>query len=54
MLLLMDGHLYIPSFLGVFLKKSLKRSFSEIPTIFLTPYLEFDQRPHGVRRTRVS
>jgi hypothetical protein len=25
---------------------SLKRSFSEIPTKFLTPYREFKQRPH--------
>jgi hypothetical protein len=24
----------------------LKRSFSEIPTRFLTPYREFEQRPH--------
>jgi hypothetical protein len=24
----------------------LKRSFSEIPTIVLTPYQEFNQRPH--------
>jgi hypothetical protein len=24
----------------------LKRSFSEIPTKFLTPFREFEQRPH--------
>jgi hypothetical protein len=27
-------------------RNALKRSFSEIPTRFLTPYREFEQRPH--------
>jgi hypothetical protein len=34
-------------------KRLLKRSFSEIPTRFLTPYREFEQHPHTPHRRQL-
>jgi hypothetical protein len=48
-----------PFWLGVIyfqqkLPLALKRSFSKIPTRFLTPYREFEQRPHKPHKYRLG